>query len=85
MFALQPGQLTTYASQSNFYVYQVVEKQADRPVEDSQKSGISSHAYQKWVDAKRATVKIVDHMSPSGGDTDAKKIEYAVSRVRQAT
>ena len=85
LFALQPGQLTTFASQSNFYVYQVVEKQADRPLEDSQKSGISSHAYQKWVDAKRATVKIVDHMSPSGGDTDAKKIEYAVSRVRQAT
>ncbi len=83
LFALQPGQLTTFASQSNFYVYQVLEKQADRPVEDSQKSAISSHAYQKWLDGKKTTVKITDDMNLSGGDQ--KKIEYAVSRVRQGT
>jgi parvulin-like peptidyl-prolyl isomerase len=83
LFALQPGQLTTYASQSNIYVYQVLEKQADRPVEDSQKSAISTNAYQKWLDGKRATVKITDDMSLSGGDQ--KKIQYAVSRVQQAT
>jgi len=83
LFALQPGQLTTFASQSSFYVYQVLEKQADRPVEDSQKPAISSHAYQKWLDSKKATVKITDDMSLTGGDQ--KKIEYAVSRVQQAT
>ena len=83
LFALQPGQLTTFASQSNFYVYQMLEKQADRPVEDSQKSAISSHAYQKWLDSKRAIVEITDDMSLTGGDK--KKIEYAVSRVQQAT
>jgi len=85
LFALQPGQLTTFASQSNFYVYQVLEKQADRPVEDSQKSNVSSHAYQKWLDGKKATVNIVDHMNPIGKEPDAKKIQYAVSRVQQAT
>src|SRR5439155_907966 len=55
----------------------------DRPVEDSQKPAISSHAYQKWLDSKKATVKITDDMSLTGGDQ--KKIEYAVSRVQQAT
>jgi parvulin-like peptidyl-prolyl isomerase len=83
LFALQPGQLTTLASQSNFYVYQVLEKQADRPVEDSQKSNISSHAYQKWLDSKKATVTIIDHMNPNGTDPDANKIQYAISRVQK--
>jgi len=85
LFALQPGQLTTHASQSNFYVYQMLEKQVDRPIEASQKDNVASHAYDKWLESKKATVKIVDHMNPNGADPDAKKIEYALSRVQQAT
>jgi len=85
LFALQPGQLTLFPSQSNFYVYQVIERQPDRPVEDSEKSNISTHAYQKWLDGKKASVTIVDHMSPTGGAPDGKKIRYAVSRVQEPT
>jgi parvulin-like peptidyl-prolyl isomerase len=81
LFALQPGQLTVYPSQSNFYVYQVVERQADRPVEESQKSLISGNAYQKWLDGKKGSVTLINHMNLSGPDGDQKKIEYALSRV----
>lgn len=82
LFALEPNQLTVYATETNFYVYQVLEKQADRPVEEAQKSTISNNAYQKWLDDKRASVEVVNHMDLQDGDFD--KINYAVSRVRQS-
>ncbi len=82
LFALEPGKLTTFSTASNFYVYQVLEKQADRPVEEAQKSLISDNAYQTWLEEKRGTVNVVNHMDLSAGDPD--KIEYAVSHVRQS-
>ncbi len=82
LFALEPGKLTTFSTASSFYVYQVLEKQADRPVEDAQKSQVSNNAYQAWLEEKRGTVNVVNHMDLSAGDPD--KIEYAVSHVRQS-
>jgi parvulin-like peptidyl-prolyl isomerase len=83
LFALQPGQLTVYGSGGNFYVYQVVEREADWPVEESQKSLISSNAFQKWLEGKRASVTLVNDMDLAGGDQ--KKIEYALKRIQAST
>jgi len=83
LFALEPGQVTTYPTAQNVFVYQVLEKQADRPVEEAQKEPISVNNYQHWLDEKRASVRLVNHMEVSGGDL--KKIQYALSRVQQTT
>ena len=34
LFALEPGKLTIYPTQNNTYVYQLIEKQPDRAVEE---------------------------------------------------
>ena len=83
LFALEPGQVITFPTQSNVYVYQLLEKQADRPIDEAQKPTLAQTAYQDWLDEKRASVKIVDEMQIQDGDL--KKIEYAISRVQQAT
>ena len=83
LFALEVGQTTTFPTESNVYVYQVLEKQADRPLEETEKATISDNTYQRWLEDKRGSAEIVDHMDISEGDLE--KIEYAVSRARQST
>jgi peptidyl-prolyl cis-trans isomerase C len=80
LFALEAAELTVYPSQSNVYVYQVLEKQADRPIEEGQKASLSSRAFREWLDEKRASVRVVNDMEFPGGNID--KIQYALSRVQ---
>ena len=83
LFALEPGKLTVYPTEQNVYVYQVLEKQGDRPVEDVQKTTISQNKFKSWLDEKRASVKIVNDMNLTDGDIE--KIDYALKRVQQTT
>ena len=83
LFALEPGKLTVYPQDQNVYVYQVLEKQLDRPVEDDQKTTISQNKFRSWLDEKRASVKIVNDMDLTDGDVE--KIDYALKRVQQTT
>jgi len=87
LFALEPGQVTTYPTTQNVFVFQVIERQADRPVEETQKDQISTTNLQDWLDEKRASVdaegRLVNHMELPGGDLD--KIQYALSRVQPTT
>jgi parvulin-like peptidyl-prolyl isomerase len=83
LFALEPGKLTVYPQDQNVYVYQVLEKQLDRPVEDVQKTTISQNNFRSWLDEKRASVKIVNDMDLSDGDIE--KIDYVLKRVAQTT
>jgi parvulin-like peptidyl-prolyl isomerase len=83
LFALEPGKLTVYPQDQNVYVYQVLEKQPDRPVEEGQKSTISQNKFRSWLDEKRASVKVVNDMDPTNGNID--KIDYALKRVQQTT
>jgi parvulin-like peptidyl-prolyl isomerase len=78
LFALEPGGLTTFQNASQFFVYQLVEKQADRPVEESQKSAISANAYDKWLEEKRAAVTLDDNVSSAG--CDAKRVKWILDR-----
>lgn len=83
LFALEPGKLTVYPTDQNVYVYQVLEKQLDRPVEDAQKTTISQNKFGSWLDEKRASVKIVNDMNLADGDIE--KIDYALKGVQQTT
>ena len=83
LFALEPGKLTVYSADQKVYVYQVLEKQPDRPVEDSQKSTISQNNFKSWLDEKRASVKVVNDMNLTDGDP--AKIDYALKGVQQTT
>jgi hypothetical protein len=55
----------------------VVEKQADRPIEDAQKTTLGNKASQDWLTAKRASATIVDDMDLSAGDQD--KVAWAIN------
>ena len=76
LFALELGALTTFESNGQFFVYQLLEKQADRPVEESQKATISDNSYRKWLDEKRASLTIDNSVSPGG--CDGKKVKWAL-------
>ena len=83
LFALEPGKLTVYPTGQSVYVYQVLEKQPERPVEEGQKSTISQNKFRSWLDEKRASVTIINDMDLADGDFD--KIDYALKRVQQTT
>jgi len=76
LFVLELNALTTADSNGQFFVYQLLEKQADRPVEESQKATISDNSYRKWLDEKRASLTIDNSVSP--GDCDGKKVKWAL-------
>jgi parvulin-like peptidyl-prolyl isomerase len=81
LFALEPGKLSVYSKDGSVYVYQVIEKQPDRPVEEAQKSTVSANKFRFWIDDLKASAKITNEMVLPEGDID--KIRYAVDRVRQ--
>jgi parvulin-like peptidyl-prolyl isomerase len=78
VFALEPGGLTTLDNVSQFIVYQLIEKQADRPVEETQKSSIASNSYEKWLEEKRSPLTIDNNVSST--DCDAKKVKWLLDR-----
>jgi peptidyl-prolyl cis-trans isomerase C len=77
LFALEPGGLTTHENEGGpFLVYQVLEKQADRPVEDAQKTTISDNTYERWLDEKRNSLKVENEVTSAG--CDAKKVKWVL-------
>jgi parvulin-like peptidyl-prolyl isomerase len=76
VFALEPGGLTTFESNGQFFVYQLLEKQADRPVEEAQKTTIADNSYRKWLEGKRAVLAIQNDLAP--GSCDGKKVKWAL-------
>ena len=58
LFGREPNQITTYPTSSNVYLYQVIEKSADRAVEDAQKTTLSETKYGDWFEEKRGTLAI---------------------------
>jgi parvulin-like peptidyl-prolyl isomerase len=76
LFSLEPGGLTTFETNGQFFVYQLIEKQADRPVEEAQKTTIADNSYRKWVEEKRAVLAIENDVSPGG--CDGKKVKWAL-------
>ncbi len=81
LFALDANAVTTYpTSDTAVWVYQVVEKEADRAVDETQKPRLAEKALQEWIDGKRATLKIEESVT-----TDADKFQWAYDRAYGAT
>jgi parvulin-like peptidyl-prolyl isomerase len=58
LFAQEPGAITTYPTTDAVYVYQVLERVPDRPIEDAQKDTLSQTKYEEWFREKRDTLTI---------------------------
>ena len=67
LFGQEVNKITTYPVQSGVYVYQVLEKAADRAVEDTQKSTLAQRKLQDWMTEKQKSVTVEDTLS---SDTD---------------
>ncbi len=83
VFALEVNKVATCPTKQNdveiHYVIQVIEKQADRTLEESHKSALADNAFQDWLTEKRSTLKVEDSMDVQSGDPD--KVSYAFERV----
>lgn len=79
LFGLDANGVTTYPQGSNVYVLQVTEKQADRPVDTSQKPNIASAALNQWIQTKRASITIEDPIT-----TDTTLQQWAVDHAYTA-
>ncbi len=60
LFAQDINKVTTYPTQSGVFIYQVLEKQADRQVEDSQKSSLGQKKYRDWRTGKQSGLDVQD-------------------------
>lgn len=82
LFGLEPQKVTTFSTGSGgAYVLQLLEKAADREIAPDQKGGLARAAFERWIQEKRQSVKIVNDVDPASGDAD--KIRWAVGRVYQ--
>jgi len=81
LFSQELGKATTYTPAgggAGSYVFEVLEKAADRPIEESQKSTLAQRKLQEWVSEKRGQLQVVNSMDLSTGDAD--KINWALER-----
>jgi foldase protein PrsA len=58
LFAQEINKVTTYPTESTIYVYQVIEKAPDRPVEEAQKTALAQTKYGTWFQEKSEALEI---------------------------
>lgn len=80
LFALEAGDITTYPTGSQVIVYQVTEKQADRPLDDDDKQILANLALGDFFDEKRATLDIEERITKDGD-----KYRWALERAYNLT
>jgi foldase protein PrsA len=81
VFALKPEELTNIPVDQGVFVIEMLEKDADHAIEDSQKGNLGNRAFQDWIDGKKESLKIVDNMTVNG---DPDKIRWALERAYQS-
>jgi parvulin-like peptidyl-prolyl isomerase len=73
LFALDPGSVTVFPAADSFFVYEILEKDPDRAIEDDLKPGLAEVALLAWVAEKRIDMVVVDLVN-----TDFDKFNWAV-------
>lgn len=76
LFSQDVNAVVTYPTGNRVWVYQIVEKAADRPVDDTQKPRLAQKALQEWLDSKRASLKIEELVS-----NDSAKARWVIDHV----
>ncbi len=81
LFALGPGQLGKYQDpQSGFvYVYQVLEKDSQRNLDDAQKLVLARRALDDWLAQKRLQANVRNYVDPVSGDS--RKLRWVLQEV----
>jgi hypothetical protein len=70
------NKVTTYPTANNVFVYQVLEKVPDRPVEEDQKTQLAARKYSDWVTEKKESMD-VSEFDLSNSDNVAYLIQRA--------
>ena len=76
LFALEPGEVTTFLGANSVFVFEVTDKSDAREVSDADSIRLGDLAYADWLDAKALEIEIKNEMDTQTGDPD--KIQYVV-------
>jgi parvulin-like peptidyl-prolyl isomerase len=76
LFALEPGEITTFFESNSVFVYQVTEKSEAREVSEADNIRLGELAYQDWLIEKLDGVDITNEMDTETGNPD--KIGYVI-------
>ena len=76
LFALEPGEITTFSGSNSVFVYEVTEKSDAHEVSESDDIRLGGQAYRDWLADKLVDIDIENEMDPQTGDPD--KIGYVV-------
>ncbi len=81
LFSLQPGQIGTYNEPSSglTYIFRVEEMDPRRVLEPPERQAIANRLTQRWVEEKKAQLKIVNYIDPALGDPE--KIAWILKEV----
>jgi parvulin-like peptidyl-prolyl isomerase len=78
LFNLEANEVSVYPTQSGVFIYQVLEKQADRPIDEDKKDQLAADAFTEWTSEKEEEADITNEMDFAEGDVD--KLRYVIDR-----
>ncbi|MCH8814848.1 MAG: SurA N-terminal domain-containing protein [Chloroflexi bacterium] len=73
LFALDSGEVTVYPAGGSFFVYEILETDSARAIDDDQKPALAEVKLAEWVEEKTLELSVVDLVS-----TDVEKFNWAV-------
>jgi parvulin-like peptidyl-prolyl isomerase len=85
LFALEPGEITTYPTGNAVLIWELLEKSDTQEVTDDQKNRLAANRYSEWYDGKKESVDIKNDLDLSSGEYDLKKVEYIIDNVPLVT
>jgi foldase protein PrsA len=85
LFDLELNETTIYQAPNSdtIYIYQVVEKQAERPIDDDKKDKLAADALAKWITDKKDAASIDNELDFAEGNAD--KIRYVIDHAELQT
>ena len=82
LFSREPGGITTEDAGSGVLVIEMLEKDANHPVEEDQKEPLAVRILVDWIEEKQQSLSIVNNMDVRG-NYDEGKVEWVVERAYQ--
>jgi parvulin-like peptidyl-prolyl isomerase len=82
LFVREPGEIDTIVTGGGVLVIEMLEKDADHPVEEDWKEPLATRALADWIEEKKRSLSVVNNMDLNSGDPD--KINWALERVYQS-
>jgi len=83
LFSREPGGITTEDAGSGVLVIEMLEKDANHPVEEDQKEPLAVRILVDWIEEKQQSLSIVNNMDVRG-NYDEGKVEWVVEHAYQS-